>query len=496
MLLADAEKARLIDYNSINKYGVPSYLLMENAGMRVADVALETGMENYTVLVGKGNNGGDGSVVARHLYCNGKEVTLILLCEYTQLKGDAKLMYDTSKSIGVKIINGFGEDAKKSIAQSDVIIDGILGIGCNGAPDEYYAEIIDYINGLNKYVVAIDVPSGVNATNGNVSGVAVKCAKTVTFSLGRLGLCIYPAKEYAGEVCVKPISFVPKAIEDGDIQVKEVEYKKVKRSDNCHKGSVGKVLVAAGSVGMTGAAYIASQSALKCGSGVVTLCIPQSLNSIMEQKLTEIMTIPVGEEDGTMSTEASHRVLEETSKYDCLVMGCGLGNNKNTTAFVNNVIENAHCPLVIDADGLNCMDKKILKKAKNNVVITPHLGEMARLTGFDIDYIKANLCEVAFNFAKEYNITVVLKCATTIVAFPCGKMYINTKGNSGMATAGSGDALAGIIGSCVASGADFETAVVNGVYLHSAAGDAAAEKLGKDFMSATDIVDCLKYVLN
>lgn len=495
MLLADAVKARLIDEISINKYKIPSALLMENAGMRVADVALETGKVSFVVIAGKGNNGGDGSVAARHLFCNGKNVTLVLICDVAELKGDARLMYDTAKSAGVHIINGFGEDAKKSIEQSEVIIDGIVGIGCTGAPNEYYTDVINYINDLNKYVIAIDVPSGVNATNGNVCGVAVKCAKTVTFSIGRLGLCLYPAKEYAGEVCVKSISFVTKAIDDADIKVKEIEYTSSKLSDDCHKGSVGKVLLAAGSTGMTGAAYIASMSALKCGSGVVTLCIPKSLNNIMEQKLTEVMTVPVEAFGGAMAPAASIKVTELSFGYDCLVMGCGLSVNSYTSDFVNRVLGNAKCPMVIDADGLNCMDKNILKNVRNNVVITPHLGEMARLTGYGIEYIKSNLCDVAGEFSKEYNVAVVLKCATTVVAFPDGCMYINTKGNSGMATAGSGDALAGIIGSCIAQEKDFKTAVVNGVYIHSEAGDKAAEKFGKRFMSATDITECLKFVL-
>lgn len=495
MLLADAEKAGLIDKNSIEKYKIPSALLMENAGMRVADTALETGACTYGVVVGKGNNGGDGSVCARHLFCNGKEVYLIVLCEAEELKGDAKLMYETAKNTGVRIVHGFDTDAKKYIEKCEVIIDGILGIGCKGVPDDYYTDVINYINSLHKYVIAIDVPSGVDASNGNVLGTAAKCAKTVTFNVGRLGLCLYPAKEYAGEVCVKSISFVPNAINDADIKVREVDYKGICRSDDCHKGSAGKVLLAAGSAGMTGAAYIASMSALKCGSGVVTLCIPQSLNGIMEQKLTEVMTVPVADCNGTMSADACKKVLEESEKYHCLVLGCGIGNNQNTTAFVNSVLKNVKCPVVIDADGLNVLDKNILKVIKTNSVVTPHIGEMARLTGFDINYIKSNLCKVAVDFAKEYNTAVVLKCATTVVAFADGDVFVNTKGNSGMATAGSGDALAGIIGSCIANGMDFKDAVVSGVYIHSAAGDVAAEKLGKNFMSATDITECLKYVL-
>lgn len=495
MLLANAQEARLIDYNSINKYKIPSALLMENAGMRVADVALKADGDSFCVVAGKGNNGGDGSVAARHLHCNGKSVTLILLCAEDELKGDARLMYDAAKNAGVCTINGFDGKAKGCLEKCDVIVDGMLGIGCNGAPNELYTEVIDYINALDKYVIAIDVPSGVNATNGNVTGTAVKCAKTVTFNTGRLGLCLYPAKEYAGKVCVENISFVPDAISDADIKAREVEYKKILRGEDCHKGSIGRVLVAAGSEGMTGAAYIASQSALKCGSGVVSLCIPRSLNPIMEQKLTEVMTIPVDEKDGTFSAGASERVISEAEKYNCLVIGCGMGNNENTKVFLNNTVKNARCPLVIDADGLNVLDKDILKGINNDVVITPHIGEMARLTGYSTEHIKNNLCDVALEFADEYDVAVVLKCATTVVAFPKGKVYINTKGNSGMATAGSGDALAGIIGSSVAYGENFEVSVLNGVYLHSAAGDAAAQKLGKEYMSATDITECLKYVL-
>ncbi len=493
MLLADSVKARLIDENSIKKYNIPSALLMENAGMRVADAAIETGAHSFAVIIGKGNNGGDGSVAARHLLCNNKQVTLILLTDENTLRGDAKLMLEIAESSGVCIVKGFTSKAKEIIEKADVVIDGILGIGCTGAPDEYYTEVINYINSLDKFVIAIDVPSGVNATNGTVAGVAVKCKKTVTFSVGRLGLCLYPAKEYAGEVCVKSISFTPKAIHDADIKVKEIEFIKNNRGgEDCHKGSMGKVLLAAGSTGMTGAAYIASMSALKCGSGVVTLCIPYSLNNIMEQKLTEVMTIPVADCGGIMSPQGADIVIEQSGKYDVLVMGCGLGC---TPDFVNRVIKSVNCPMVIDADGLNYMDKELLKE-KDNVVITPHLGEMSRLTGFGIEYIKSNLCDVASAVSKEYNVAVVLKCATTVVAFPDGEMYINTKGNSGMATAGSGDVLAGIIGCCIAQGEDFKTSVANGVYIHSAAGDKAAERLGKKFMSATDIIDCLKYVLN
>ncbi|MBR0278277.1 MAG: NAD(P)H-hydrate dehydratase [Clostridia bacterium] len=496
MLLANADQAKFIDKCTIEKYNIPSILLMENAGMRVADEALKTKAKSFAVVIGKGNNGGDGSVAARHLFCSGKDVTIVLLGYDEDLNGDAKTAYEYAKNAGVKTENGLTEASKECIKNSDVIIDAIFGIGISGAPTGFFKDAISYINGLKKPVISVDVPSGINADNGAVEGVAVMASKTVTFGVGRLGLRIYPAKEYAGEVCVKEISFAPEAIKEANINCRDVEYKHTEGiGENCHKGSVGKTLVAAGSLGMTGAAYMSSLSALKSGSGVVSLCIPFFLNSVMEQKTTEIMTIPVDDNGNTMSSYATDIITSKTKSYDCLVIGCGLGVNDDTKELVNSVVKNAECKIVIDADGINCLDKEVLRLAKHKTVITPHIGEMARLTGLDTGYIKSNLTEVASDFAKKYNTSVVLKCASTVAAFPNQNVYVNTNGNRGMATAGSGDVLAGIIGSFISQRIPFETAVVNGVYVHSKAGDLAAEKLGKKYMSATDIIENIAYVL-
>ena len=496
MLLADSKKAREIDRKTIEDYKIPSCLLMENAGMRVADEALLAGGEKYVVLAGKGNNGGDGSVAARHIFCNSKKVTLVMLANPDELKGDAKAMYDAAKSTGVNTEVGFTEKAKKALEESDVIIDAILGIGCTGAPSGVYKEVIDFVNLLDKFVIAVDVPSGANADNGAVLGNAVKCRKTVTFGVGRLGLMLYPAKEYAGEICVRSISFVPSAIQETNITAKTLEYTPIPpNSEDCHKNSVGKVLVVAGSEGMTGAAYLASTSALKSGSGVVTLCIPRTLNPIMEQKLTEVMTIPVADNGKTMVEDAAEEIIRQAEKYNSLVIGCGLGWNEDTKKLVNKVVANAKCNIVIDADAINCIDKDTIKGRKN-FVLTPHIGEMSRLTGMTTEEIKTELVETASEFSKNYGVAIVLKCATTVVAFPDGEIYVNAIGNRGMATAGSGDVLAGVIGSMLAQVDCFKAAVLNGVWIHSAAGDNAAERLGKKFMSATDIADSLRYVLN
>lgn len=487
MFLADSAVAKAIDRKTTEEYGIPSWLLMENAGMRVADIALSENATSYAVVCGKGNNGGDGFVTARHIFCSGKEVSIILLADEEYINGDAKKMLLCAKSIGVPVFKGL---CKEVLEKSDVIIDAILGIGITGKPKAPYCDAIAFINSLDKKVISIDVPSGVNADNGVIEGCAVKSTKTVTFGVGRTGLVLYPAREYAGKVYVESISFAPQTFDD--IKTKTLEYVPAPpKSENCHKGSVGKVLVAAGSEGMTGAAYLASTSALKAGSGVVTLCIPKTFNPIMERKLTEVMTIPLADNGKTFTEDAADGVAEQSEKYDVLVLGCGLGNNSHTKDFVNKVIIQTKCPLVLDADGLNVLDKENIKN-RPDTVITPHLGEMSRLTGYDIEHIQQNLIKVAKDFATEYGIAIVLKCATTVVAFPDGEVYVNTIGNSGMATAGSGDVLAGIIGAQIAQSDCFKTAVTNGVWLHSSAGDEAEKKLGKKFMSATDIIENLK----
>lgn len=486
MLLADTATARAIDKGTIEDYKIPSLLLMENAGLRVADIALAEDAKSYAVVCGKGNNGGDGYVAARHIFCKGKDVCIILLAYEEEIKDDAKAMLQCAKSIGVPVFYGL---CKEVLEKSEVIIDAMLGIGITGKPKEPYCDAIDYINSLDKKVIAIDIPSGVNADNGAVEGCAVKCTKTVTFGVGRTGLMLYPARDYAGKVYVEGISFAPQLFED--IKTKTLEYITIpQKGENCHKGSVGKVLFAAGSEGMTGAAYLASTSALKAGSGVVTLCIPKTFNPVMERKLTEVMTIPVSDNGKTFVKDGADEVIKQSAKYDALVVGCGIGNNPDTKTFVNKVVTDTKCPLVLDADGLNVLDKESIKN-RPDTVITPHLGEMSGLTGFDISFIQSNLTRVATDFAKEYGVAVVLKCATTVVAFPDGDVYINTIGNSGMATAGSGDVLAGIIGSQLAQLDDFKTAVINGVWLHSAAGDEAEKRLGKKYMSATDIIENL-----
>ena len=374
----------------------------------------------------------------------------------------------------------------------DVILDGLVGIGCRGALTGAVADAVRFINSARKYTIGIDVPSGVNTDNGQVEGEAVRCDCTVTFGVGKIGLVCHPGKAFAGTVCLKTISFAPEAVQNQRIQTETLPPARLPApADAAHKSSVGKTLVAAGSVGMTGAAYMAATAALKTGSGVVTLCVPASQQPVLAAKTSEIMTVPVPDCGGAMAASTAETVLRQAEAYHALVLGCGLSTADGVRQAVNEVVSRAACPLVLDADGLNVLDLEALKRRAAPTVLTPHIGEMARLTGSSAAAVQGECVQAARAFAQRYGAAVVLKSANTVAAFPDGTAYVNCIGNSGMATAGSGDVLAGMIGSLLGQGIGLKQAVLSGVFLHSRSGDLAAERLGRRFMSATDLIACI-----
>ena len=498
MKAASVSQMRAIDNSTINKYGIAGSVLMENAGVCVINEVLEnTSSNSFVVLCGKGNNGGDGSVVARHLYNKGKKVVLVLVANEENLSGDAKTNFNIARKIGVPIEIGLTDNAKMAISSCEVIIDALLGIGTTSNPREKVAQAIEIINNANKIVFAVDVPSGINSDTGEVYNPCVKANFTITFGLYKIGLACYPAREYAGRVKVCDISFAQKAIDDENINVNIIEEAQLPpRTQNTHKGSFGRVFALAGSIGFTGAAYLTVTAAMRTGCGLATLGIPYSLNSILEQKLTEVMTLPLADNDGVLSKDALCGIKRAMIGSDVIICGCGLGNNEDIYEIVAELIKTSQIPIVLDADGINALKghTDILKGKNCEIVITPHIGEMARITGLSIEQVKSNTLQVAQSFATEYNIVTVLKSAHTIVALPNGEAYINIYGNSGMATAGSGDVLAGIIGSLIAQGVPPIRAATNGVYIHSRAGDIAAQKLGEHSLLATDILDNISNV--
>lgn len=506
MKAAMAAEMRKIDQIAINTFGIPGVVLMENAGTEVARKVMKVlgTVDNKMVCIfaGKGNNGGDGFVVARHLYNQGVKIKVFLLGPRSAVTGDAKVNLEIIISMGISVIEISSErdweKAKIAATFADCLVDAMLGTGFSGKITGEMAKAVDIINTADKIVVAIDVPTGVDADTGQLRGVAVKADYTVTFGLPKLGLLIYPGAQYAGKLIVADIGIPFKLLVDDSIRQNIITAGSVKallgsRQPDAHKGTNGKVLIVAGSKGMTGAAALASMAALRTGAGLVTLGVAESLNEIMEVKLTEVMTKPLPESaDGGIGRKALPHIEDMAAKSDVLAIGPGLGRNDETMAVVRDVVKNAECPLVIDADGLNALvgQTDILKHTKALPIVTPHPGEMARLLEITVKDVNADRVGIARLAAGLWGAIVVLKGARTIVAYPDGEIYINTTGNSGMATGGTGDVLTGVIAGLIAQGLTSHAAAVAGVHIHGLGGDIAASN-GTIGLIASDVIAAL-----
>ena len=506
-----------IDRCSIDEHGIPGLELMERAGAEVVEVIRDRsdGLEGLSVAVvcGKGNNGGDGLVVARLLHEAGVKVRAFLTSPR-----DAQSP-DTAHNLSRLADAGLDaepyprpESGTAELRQADVIVDAILGTGFKGSVRAELAGVIEQINAAGQHVVAVDLPSGVEADTGKVHGVCVNASVTVTFGLAKIGHLFFPGRSFCGDLELADIGFPPEAVATCPIRTFLISAEAVaaalpNRAPDAHKGSCGSVAVIAGSVGMTGAAVLTADSALLCGAGRVSLGVPASLNDIMEIKLTEVMTKPLPEvrHRRCLSLRALGEIEAMLDKRDCLAVGPGLGTYRETTELVRRLVarqltgrelgSRKRLPIVIDADGINAFSgfTDILKKGDvaHPLVLTPHVGEFARLTGTD----KAALCEQPLEharaFATEYGVILVLKGAPTLVALPDGRVMVNPTGNAGMATAGSGDVLTGTIAGLIAQGLPADDAACAGVFLHGLSGDLARDQLGQWGMKAGDISQCL-----
>jgi len=505
MKIAFAQEMRTIDKAATELYGIPEIVLMENAGHETA-VAVEKMLGNLSgkkvcILAGTGNNGGDAFAAVRHMANRGAKMKVFLMGDAGHLTSSARVNFNIVVNMGITVHSVvFQRDWDKvqvALGFSDVVIDGLLGTGYKGQLRESTEKIIDMVNGAQKPVVSIDLPSGVNADTGAVFSKAVWAKRTISFGLPKMGQLFYPGAKYVGKLLIDDIGIPSELLEDRKIQQEliDFEYAKsafVKRAADVHKGSCGKVLVIAGSRGLTGAAALSSLAALRSGTGLVTLAIAESLHDIMECKLTEVMTRPVTEvEKGIMGETALPVLLELAKQYDTVVIGPGLGRHESTMKLVREFITQTECPLVVDADAIYAYGNADgdLKKAKKIPVLTPHLGEMARFLQISVKELKESLVEIACRAAKEYHAVFVLKSEKTIVVYPDGSVFVTTKGNPGMATAGSGDVLAGTIGGLLAQGFGKKAAAA-GVFLHGFAGDIAA-KNGMDGLIASDIIAAL-----
>ena len=488
-----AEKMREVDRRAIEEENIDSMILMENAGLRCVDVLIsEFGSvkgKKIGVFCGKGNNGGDGFVIARHLDRLGACVFVYTVCgrEFTHDAGkNFNMLANTSC-----VIKGDTDFTEYEIPLYDIVIDAIFGTGIKGNIEGVAAEVIEAMNTAG-FVMAVDVPSGINSDTGEVFSPCVKADFTVTFAAYKAGLLLYPAADYCGKIQCVDICIPQKLLGDEKIFVTDEEFFKEvlpKRYNNSQKGDYGKVLIIAGSVGMSGAAYMAAQAALTSGSGIVSIACPEEINTVLEQKTTEVMTIPQKSVDGHLCTECIDDILEILPNYDAVLFGPGLGRSDDIAKILEAVTKNCEVPLIIDADGLFTLanNLSLIEKCNCSLILTPHEMEMSRLKKCELSYVIKNRLSVSKDFAEENGVTLILKGNHTIVTSLDGTQYINIKGNSGMATGGSGDVLAGMCASFAARGVTEEKTAAISVYLHSVAGDLARDKYGEDSVTACRI---------
>ncbi|MCX5908794.1 MAG: NAD(P)H-hydrate dehydratase [Deltaproteobacteria bacterium] len=504
MRLATAEFMRSLDRQAIEEYGIPGIVLMENAARGTVQAMFrhipDLLREKVGIFAGRGNNGGDAFAVARYLMNRGIACGVYLLGSEKDLKGEAAVNYKILRRMGGKVSEiQTPEDLeaqKGDMARATVIVDGIFGTGLNAPVKGLFLEVIAYINSLNRRVVAIDIPSGLNADSGQVLGICVTASITVTYGLAKRGLVVQPGARYCGQVTVIDISLPATLVDGGNIKDYLLEAADLvpllaPRSPDAHKGDFGHLLVVAGSPGKSGAAAMVCQAAVRVGTGLVTLAIAESLHPIFAVKLTEAMTELLPEtKEHTLGLAALAKMPEITSRKTALAIGPGVSLHAETQKFIQGIVQDVGLPMVIDADGLTALAGKveILKNRRGNVILTPHPGEMARLLGSTTAQVQQDRIEIARKFSTEQGVVLVLKGASTVIADPDGNIFINPTGNPGMASGGMGDVLTGMIAGFLAQGFAALEAAQLGVFLHGLAGDYVAFRNGGKGLAATDLI--------
>ncbi|MDY6796284.1 MAG: NAD(P)H-hydrate dehydratase [Actinomycetota bacterium] len=507
MRVVYSREMKALDRAAIEE-GIPSLDLMERAGRAVAEQARDmlglcTGRE-LAVLAGKGNNGGDGFVAARYLEAWGAGVKVYLLDGGGDITQDSAINYKRFLDSGGEVITGEASALEKHLRDVDLVIDTIFGVGFHGKAEGDYGMAIAVVNGCDAPVLAVDIPSGMEADTGATQGPVVDAARTVTFAWPKTGLYLYPGAEKVGELVVADIGIPPRLLEEMvESQVYTIEGEEIadmlpRRSSHAHKGMCGKVLVVAGSEGLTGAAALCCRSAMRTGAGLVTLGIPAGLNHIMEVKLTEVMTLPLRDTEGrALSEGAVDQVVEFLEDYDVLALGPGLGTSMPTVKAVSELLKRVEKPVVLDADGINAasMKTRSLEGRDHPTIVTPHPGELGRLLEKSAGDIQVSRLESALEAARRFRCVVVLKGANTIVADPGGSAYFNPLALPGLATAGSGDVLTGCVASFVAQGLKPIDAALCGVHTHGRAAELAVHMVGPIGMLAGDVISHLPLVL-
>lgn len=492
MKIGNSELIRNIDSYCINNFKIPSMVLMENAALKIIKNIDFERFKSFTIVCGTGNNGGDGLAVARHLFSMGMKVNVFIIGEHT-MSNDCLANNNILKNMGI-FINHITktediEKLKEDLNKNDMTIDAIFGIGLKRKIEDIYDEVINAMNKNSSYILSIDIPSGMMCDSFGILGNCIEANKTVSFEVYKKGFLDYGSEKYTGDIAIEKIG-VPEYVvnkyhkKEYLIEINYIKSIIKKRRKYSHKGDFGRVAIIAGSEKYTGAAYIVSQGAVRSGAGLVTLCTEKAVVSILQSKMVEAMI---------MSYEDSgfEKLIVNS---DSIAIGPGMGNSENTFNLVKDILSTEGCPVVIDADGLNVLQDNLdlLKNSKRQIVITPHMGEMSRLTGLSSKEIIENRIDVAVNFAKKYGVIVLLKGYNTIITNG-EEVYINSTGNSKMASGGMGDALTGIIASFIGQGYDVLKATILSAFIHGYSGD----MLSKDMfcVNASHIIEKLPYAI-
>lgn len=487
-----------IDRYTIGEIGLPGVLLMENAGRAFVQKALDyvDKGQKIAVLIGAGNNGGDGFVIARILKSLGFHADAFLVVEKEKVKGDALFHFEAFKRSGyeVMLLHDFS-----NLQHYDVIIDAMLGIGIKGEIKTPYQEIITACNELTNLKISVDIPSGIPADGIHPFNLAFMADITITLEHPKLSAFTYPARSFYGKLEVVSIGIPPLAsqavmnYERKCWTEKEVSKTIPKRTPSSHKGTHGKGLVIGGSYQMTGAPVMTTRAALRAGGGLTTLAIPDAIHSIVASQIVEAMFSPWKEENGHFSGELG----TDVSRFDAVAFGPGVGRENGGEKILSTLLDNVKAPLIVDADGLFYLAdlKERLKKRPYPTIITPHTGEFARLTSYSLAEIEKNRFELSRQFALAYGVYIVLKGPFSIVTTPTGSQYVNTSGNAALAKGGTGDVLTGIILAFVMNHANLQEAISNAVYVHGKAADMLVQQTHTMWdVLATDVIAALPSV--
>jgi NAD(P)H-hydrate epimerase len=522
MKVVTAAEMKNIDKETIKNYGIPVSVLMERAGLAVAVKIRELiGRRKVIVLAGGGNNGGDGLVVARNLFNWGWNVKVLMMSKKDRLSPDCLRQYNIAKKFGVPV------EFRTGLTTGDIhgalVVDALLGTGINKPVASPMSDVLAYLNRSDVKVISVDIPSGISSDNGQIMGEAVRADYTVTFGLPKIGHLLHPGAEYAGDLFVEDIGFPESLLNAEKLKTETIELADAamllpERPAYSHKGDYGHVLIVAGSRGKTGAAMLTAKACLRSGAGMVTIGVPESLADIFQGRVTEEMVLPLPDTGkGMLSSHALDTILGlVTEKIDAIGIGPGIGVSDDTKRLLSELVRRSPVPIVIDADGINSLStmkgggkgaKDILSSARSPLILTPHPGEMSRLLAerektYQISFAKSatggisreierDRINIASSFSKETGVCLVLKGAPTVISGPEGRTFINTTGNPGMATAGSGDVLTGILASLLGQGLTSLSASSLGVFLHGLAGDIAAEKKVMHSIIASDITEML-----